>query len=83
MGKPDVRNFRLGGALETGLWRIYTDTKLETVDTDKDSLLKATAPVLYSTHRAAGTASNIPNFFRREMKRVKREREMKTHNDLY
>ena len=43
----------LEGALETGLWRIYTDTKLETVDTDIDGLLKATAPVLYSTHRAA------------------------------
>jgi hypothetical protein len=28
----------LEGALETGLWRIYTDTKLETVDTDKDGL---------------------------------------------
>ena len=38
MGKPDVRNFRLGGALETGLWRICTDTKLETVDTDIDGL---------------------------------------------
>ena len=25
-------------ALETGLWRIYTDTKLETVDTDNDGL---------------------------------------------
>ena len=28
----------LEGALETGLWRICTDTKLETVDTDKDGL---------------------------------------------
>ncbi|MCW3132837.1 MAG: hypothetical protein N2V78_00655 [Methanophagales archaeon] len=38
MGKPDVRNFRRGGALETGLLRIYTDKKLETVDTDIDGL---------------------------------------------
>jgi len=37
VGKPDVRNFR-GGALETGLLRIYTDKKLETVDTDIDGL---------------------------------------------
>jgi len=28
----------LEGALETGLWQIYTDTKLETVDTDIDGL---------------------------------------------
>jgi hypothetical protein len=28
----------LEGALETGLWRICTDTKLETVDTDDDGL---------------------------------------------
>jgi hypothetical protein len=28
----------LEGVLETGPWRIYTDTKLETVDTDKDGL---------------------------------------------
>jgi hypothetical protein len=26
----------LEGALETGLWQICTDTKLETVDTDID-----------------------------------------------
>ena len=28
----------LEGVLETGPWRIYTDTKLETVDTDNDGL---------------------------------------------
>ena len=38
MGEPDVRNFRFWRALETGLWRICTDTKLETVDTDDDGL---------------------------------------------